>query len=212
MAKGILSSLPRISLEAHRPAIAAPEERGNSVDLATIGESVVRVLSVVRVFLKDDVRLGLYNAMGRFVNSDREAVITESWKRTLSAIPTLIGRIAYLSSLRNVNSGSYEHFGLAQRIGADEVDRILRRSHMSVFQEWLCFGLERQKEELEEYFSGLEGDKREIIANWSTLEPWNNWVPGESRDVERKLFNADLAVVLELVRVEYGVSSRDPDS
>jgi hypothetical protein len=166
----------------------------------------------VHVFLKGDVRLGLYNAMGRFVNSDREAVITESWKRTLSAIPTLIGRVAYLSSLRNVNSGSYEHFGLAQRIGADEVDRILRRSHMSVFQEWLCFGLERQKEELEEYFSGLEGDKREIIASWSTLGPWNNWVPGESRDVERKLFNADLAVVLELVRVEYGVSSRDPDS
>lgn len=150
--------------------------------------------------------------MGRCVNSDREAVITESWKRTLSAIPTLIGRIAYLSSLRNVNSGSYEHFGLAQRIGADEVDRILRRSHMNVFQEWLCFGLERQKEELEEYFSGVEGDKREVISSWSTLEPWNNWVPGESRDVERKLFNADLAVVLELVRVEYGVSSRDPDS
>jgi hypothetical protein len=146
------------------------------------------------------------------VNSQREAAIAESWHRTLSAIPTVIGRLGYLSSLRNVNTGSYEHFGLAQRVGANEVDRILRRSHMSVFQEWLCFALETQKEELEEYFSGLEVDKREIISSWLMLEPWNTWVPGESRDVERKLFNADLAVILELLRVEYGVSSRDPDS
>jgi hypothetical protein len=146
------------------------------------------------------------------VNPQRETVIAESWQRTLSAIPTLIGRVAYLSSLRNVNTGSYEHFGLAQKVGEDEVDRVLRRSHVTVFQDWLCYGLERQKEELEEYFSGLEGDRREIVSSWSTLEPWNNWVPGESRDVERKLFNADLAVILELLRVEYGVSSRDPDS
>ncbi len=142
----------------------------------------------------------------------REDAAAESWQRTLSAIPTVIGRLAYLSSLRNVHTGSYEHVGLAQRIGEDGVDRVLRRSHTSVFQEWLCFGLERQKEELGEYFSGLGGDTREIISNWLTVEPWNNWVPGESRDVERKLFSADLAVILELIRVEYGVASRDPDS
>jgi len=146
------------------------------------------------------------------VNSDHEAAIADSWRRTLSAIPTLIGRMAYLASLRNVNTGAYEHFGLAQRIGESEVDRILRRSHMSVFQEWLCYGLERQKDELEEYLSGLHGDRREIVANWLTLEPYGNWVPGESRDVERKLFHDDLDIVLELIRTEYGVASRDPDS
>ena len=154
----------------------------------------------------------MYNAQEDPVNPHREAAVSESWQRTLAGIPTLIGRIAYLASLRNSNTGSYEHFGLAQKIGIDEVDRILRRSHVTVFQEWLCFGLERQKEELEEYFSGLEGDLREIISSWSTLEPWNTWVPAESRDVERKLFNADLAVILELFRAEYGVSSRDPES
>jgi hypothetical protein len=146
------------------------------------------------------------------VSPNRQAAIAESWQRTLGTIPTVIGRVAYLASLRNVNTGSYEHIGLAQKIGENEVDRLLRRSHTSIFQEWLCFGLERQKEELEEYFSTLEGDRREIIANWLTLEPFGNWVPGESRDVERKLFLADLAIVLEIIRAEYGVASRDPDS
>ncbi len=89
----------------------------------------------------------------------REAMAAESWQHTLSKIPTVLGRLAYLGSLRDVNTGTYEHFGLAQRIGDGEVDRMIRRSHLDVFQEWLCFGLERQKEELEEYFSGLEGDR-----------------------------------------------------
>ncbi len=146
------------------------------------------------------------------MSSPRETAIAESWQRTLAGIPTTIGRIAYLSSLRNPNTGIYEHFGLAQRVGADEVDRTLRRSHMTVFLDWLSFGLEQQKEELEEYFSGLDGDRREMIASWLAIEPWNNWPPAESRDVERKLFNTDLAVVLELFRAEYGVASRDPDS
>jgi len=142
---------------------------------------------------------------------NRETAASDAWQRTLAGIPTFIGRIAYLSSLRNVHTGTYEHAGLAQKIGEDGVDRVIRRSHTSVFQEWLCFGLERQKEELEEYLSSLEGEKPDIIANWVAVEPWNNWVPGESRDVERKLFSADLAVVLELIRAEKGVASRDPD-
>jgi len=146
------------------------------------------------------------------MSPNRDAALAESWHRTLAGIPTVLGRMAYLASLRNTNTGSYEHFGLAQKVGAGDVDRLLRRSHLEVFQEWLCFGLERQKQELEQYFSELEGDKREILANWLCLEPYGIWVPAESRDVERKLFYTDLEVVLELIRTEYGVASRDPDS
>jgi hypothetical protein len=146
------------------------------------------------------------------MQSNREAALAGNWQRTLSAIPTVLGRIAYLASLRNVNKGTYEHAGLAQRIGEIESDGILRRSHFAAFQEWLSFGLERQKSELEGYFSDLEGDTREIIATWVTLPPYNEWVPVDSRDVERKLFCGDLKVVLELLRSDFGVASRDPDS
>ena len=138
-------------------------------------------------------------------------MLEESWRRTLGGIGTLLGRLAYLASLRNVNTGLYEHFGLAERVGAVEVDSLVRRSHLEAFQQWLCFNLERQKEELEEYFAGLEGDRREILSNWLVLGPYSAWVPAESRDVERKLFYTDLEMVLELIRNESGVASRDPD-
>jgi hypothetical protein len=145
------------------------------------------------------------------MSSNRDSILSDSWQRTLAGIPTYPGRLAYLASLRNIHSGAYEHFGLAQRVGEGEVDRLLRRSHVEVFQEWLCFGLEKQKQELEEYFLGLPGDKREIIATWLLIEPYGAWIPADSRDVERKLYYTDLGVVLDLLRTEYGVSSRDPD-
>lgn len=141
-----------------------------------------------------------------------EASAAETWQRTLSRIPTVFGRVAHMASLRDVNTGAYRHHGLAQRIGEAATDAILRRSHMAVFTEWLCFGLKLQKEEVEEYFAGIEGNRRDMIASWLTLEPYGNWVPAESREVERELFYADLGVVLELIRVEYGVPSPDPDS
>lgn len=136
----------------------------------------------------------------------------EAWERTLARIPTCFGRLAHMASLRDPNTGVYVHHGLAERIGESDADAVLRRSHMAAFTEWLRFGLRIQKDEVDAYFSGIEGNRRAIIANWLTLEPYAGWIPAESRDVERKLFYSDLSAVLELIRTEYGVSSPDPDS
>jgi hypothetical protein len=143
---------------------------------------------------------------------EREAAATGSWHRTLAGIPTLLGRIAYLASLRDINTDTYQHFGLAQRIGDSDADQILSRSHREAFHEWLCLGLQRQKQELSEYFAGLEDDPRKVLHNWLKLAPYKTWVPPDSRDVERELFYTDLGIVLEVLRADYGVAARDPDS
>jgi hypothetical protein len=143
---------------------------------------------------------------------DRQAALTESWRRTLAGINTVLGRLSYVSSLRNASTGTYEHFGLSERIGAAETNALIRDSHLEVFQQWLCFSLQKQREELEAYFLSLEGDRREILSNWLNLNPYEGWVPADTRDVERKLFYTDLEMVLELIRSESGVASRDPES
>src|SRR4051812_24268295 len=73
------------------------------------------------------------------------------WRNTLAQIPTLFGRLWYLSSLRDQNTGTYQHFGLAQRFDEDEANRVLRQSHLKVFEQWLCYSLEQQKNEVDEY-------------------------------------------------------------
>jgi len=140
-----------------------------------------------------------------------QAAVSENWRRTLDQIPTVIGRLAFLASLRSAATGTYEHFGLSQRMGPEAANDLLRRIHLEVFENWLCFGLERQKEEVEEYLSSLGSDRREVLWNWLHVKPWTAWVPAESRDVERTLYDTDISAVVELLRIEYAVGSRDPD-
>jgi len=146
------------------------------------------------------------------MSPQREASALGAWRRTLAGIPTLLGRLAYLAALRDPNTDKYIHMGLAQRIGDDDSSDIIARTHLESFEEWLCLGLERQKEELDEYLTALDGDRREILHNWLKLAPYKSWVPPESRATERDLFNADLGIVLEVLRVAYGVAPRDPES
>ena len=132
------------------------------------------------------------------------------WRNTLSQIPTQFGRLVYLSSLRDSNSGVYEHYGLAQVFGGKEADRTLRQSHTQAFSVWLNLNLEQQKNDLEDYLSGLEEDVDAILATWIRLAPYRNLIPARAREVERRLYLTDLEVVLELLKFDHDVASPDP--
>jgi hypothetical protein len=122
----------------------------------------------------------------------------ELWRRTLSQIPSLFGRLVYLSSLRDPNTGEYQHFGFAQRFTDKEADRTLRRSHTETFSDWLCYSLEEQKTDLDLYLASLPQDSQTVIANWKLLPPFTNLVPVPTREAQRALFLADLRLVVEL--------------
>ncbi len=148
---------------------------------------------------------------GKAVQFERGAV-SNLWRNTLSRIPTTFGRLVYLNSLRNVNSGAYEHYGLSQTFGETEADLALRRSHSQTFADWLRFGIEAQKADLDTYLSDLEGDHREILKNWIQLKPYRNLAPAKARSAEIELYSSDFEVLLELLKNQYGVSSPDRDA
>ncbi len=125
----------------------------------------------------------------------------ELWRRTLSQIPTLFGKLVYLSSLRNSNTGTYEHFGFAQRFTALQADKTLRRSHLDMFADWLCFSLEQQKTDLELYLGGLPEDRRMVLANWRLMPPFANLIPASAKLPERDLFLSDLVLVLGTIEL-----------
>ena len=124
------------------------------------------------------------------------------WRRTLAQIPTLFGKIVYLSELRDANSGAYQHFGLAQRYSADEANRILRESHERVFGDWLNSPLEQQRDDLEEYLGSLADDRETILRTWLTLAPYSNLIPINTREAERLLYISDLELILDVLRNE----------
>lgn len=107
---------------------------------------------------------------------DRSAA-SDLWRNTLSQIPSAFGKLVYLASLRNGNSGRYEHHGLTLVFGEENANRALKKSHIHVFREWLRFNLEQQKADLDLYLAGLYEDKRTILTNWLELEPYMNLIP-----------------------------------
>ena len=142
---------------------------------------------------------------------DRSAS-SDLWRNTISQIPSVFGRLVYLASLRNPNSGSYEHHGLALVFGEDEASKALKNSHTAVFVEWLSFNLEQQKADLDLYISDLFEDKRVVVETWIRLAPYRNLLPASVRSVERRLYLADFGALLELFKGAYGVVVPDPDA
>ena len=125
------------------------------------------------------------------------------WERTLDQISSTFGKIAYLTSLRNENSGRYQHFGLAQIYSEDAADQVLCESHEAVFSEWLNYELESQARDLEKYLESIEDDRDTVLATWLTLEPYRRLVPAGASEAERDLYVSDLQFVLDLLRNEF---------
>ena len=137
---------------------------------------------------------------------------SDLWRHTLSQIPTTFGRLVFLSTLRDPNTGVYAHYGFAQRVGEEAAGATLRQSHLQCFSEWLAFSLEEQKADLDLYLSSIESDKTTILETWTRTKPYRYLVPAAALEVERILYNSDLEALLDLLIAVHGVASPDRDA
>jgi hypothetical protein len=130
-------------------------------------------------------------------------------RNTLSQIPSVFGRLVYLSNLRGANSGKYEHHGLALIFGEAEADKALRKTHKDTFQTWLNYNLAEQRADLDLYLSAVEGNRRSLIETWVRLTPYRNLIPASASEVEKQLYLSDFNALLRVLINEYGVSFPD---
>lgn len=137
-----------------------------------------------------------------------QGISVESWVRDLYQVETAYGRLVYLASLRNPNSGRYEHFGVDSS-AAVSANHSLKALHEAIFREWISFSLESKMRDIELYVAGIDRvDYRELIDAWLRLTPYKNLVPATIQGPERQKHISDFEAILGLLKNVYGVSSR----
>src|SRR5579864_1000643 len=89
---------------------------------------------------------------------ERDA-LADLWKHTLSQIPTIYGRLVYLASLRDPNSGAYRHHGLSAAFGREQSAYALRKSHERTFLEWLTMPLASKNADFRTYLQSASTEE-----------------------------------------------------
>jgi len=122
------------------------------------------------------------------------------FKHTLSRIPTVYGRLSYLASLRDTNSGNYRHHGLFLAFGREAAIEALKERHISLFREWLAMSLEAKSEDLAAHMATLEDPQAEVLRHWKQSRIYRTYVPPSASPAETELFVAELEALLEVWR------------
>ena len=121
---------------------------------------------------------------------------------TLAAIPSEFGRLIYISSLRDLSSGRYEHAGLSALYREEAVQQALAKCHEEVFGRILETSLALQERDLRACFENMPDGLDSAVGHWSGLQAYRVLLPEHSPDYLKDLFCSNLRALLEILQAE----------
>ncbi len=134
------------------------------------------------------------------------------WERTLNQIETRMGRMAYLSRLRNPETDRYEHHGLMAVFGEEAAEEALRASHEQVLMGMLGMSLLDQKDDVKKYIEGLPQSARRLLGSWERTKGFEALLPPRATPAQRELFETNLLLIIRHLRGEYAAVEKTQDS
>lgn len=133
------------------------------------------------------------------------------WERTLNQIATRMGRLSYLSRLRNPETDQYEHHGLSAVFGEEAAEDALRRSHAESLRSFLNLGILDQVNDVKGYLGGLPQSARRLLTNWEKLKGYEAMLPQSASLAQKALFNGNMAIIIRHLKAELVAGEKRPD-
>lgn len=143
--------------------------------------------------------------MRRVTQSDIEAAKEDVKLRTLEPIGYDFGRLIYMSSLRDFNSGEYYHQGLAHSFSEQVASAALAASHQEIFYRLASSPLESLVAQVDRFIRSSPHDWEKTVNAWETLEAYRVMVPSVSNRLVVELFRSNVRVAMEVLKCRGGI-------
>lgn len=126
-------------------------------------------------------------------------VIQDFTLTTLARIPGLFARLTYMTSLRDLSSGRYEHASLAALYPDAAIQQALQLCHEQIFERILETPLSSQQEDLRACLAGMEVGLPSAVLHWRRIEVFRVLLPEAAPDYLKELFCSNLRALLEIL-------------
>jgi len=136
------------------------------------------------------------DSLERFQQS--RAVVEDFSSQTLAAISTDFGRVYYVSSLKDEDSGRYEHDGLANLYADNAVQAALSHCHEELFSRILETPLRDQERDLSGCLDAAADRYWEVVENWRETRYFQSLCPEGLPDYLRDLFCSNMGALLAI--------------
>ncbi len=144
----------------------------------------------------------------RFQQSRR--VIEDFTSRTLAAIPSVFGRLYYVSCLKDSATGRYQHEGLVDVYSENSVQEALEQCHEELFSRILESPLDDQARDLRKCLDSAGDRFWTIVESWREDRSFQTMCPEGSPSYLNDLFCSNLGALLAIFssqRVTLGPAS-----
>src|SRR5260370_9252851 len=119
---------------------------------------------------------------------------------TLSRVCCDLGRLIYLASTRDSNTGNNYHEGLVGRFNPEVARKALEIAHRQAFYKVSAFSLEDLVGDLEAYMRSTRENPQEFFRAWQKLEPYPVALPTEVNLTVARLFMSNVRLALAILR------------
>src|SRR5713101_5146894 len=130
---------------------------------------MLTLIATQRTIAFNDLMAVAVETLERF--AQYKCIIEDCASRWLAELDSDVGRLVYVSMLRDVSSARYYHPALEAIYSPSAVHQALLYCHEELFEKVLGHSLELLEGDLRMYFAGIDAPPDEIAARRSFLSP-----------------------------------------